>query len=113
MGCGTTGMHNTLGDALVVKAMKFLATNLILKQHWAIVFTARIDHSEPGIHANQTTCRSRLACHAPIVCIGNPDAMICSQMLARLRLLDVTLQVSDLVCGSHRGKSFLRRFCKR
>lgn len=44
-------MHNSFGNALVVKAVNFLAANLILEQHGTVVFIgASTDHPEPGEH---------------------------------------------------------------
>lgn len=90
-------MYDTLRDALVVKAMDFLAANLILEQHGTVGFTAGADHPEPGERELTINTRKPLIWHAPVVCIGNFDAMICGQMLASPRLLDVMLQVDDLV----------------
>ena len=52
-------MHNAFRDALVVKAVNFLAANLILEQHGAVVFTgASADHPEP-IHSESELANTR------------------------------------------------------
>ena len=60
MSSSTTSMHNTLRDALVIKAMDLLAANLVLEQRRTVVFTARADHPKPSGYASQLMHRNRL-----------------------------------------------------
>ena len=63
MSSSTTSMHNTLRDALVVKAMKFLTADLILEQHWTVIFTARANHPKPSKYPSQLTRGNRHMLH--------------------------------------------------
>lgn len=47
MRAGTAGMHDTLRDALVVKARDLLSCNLVLEKRWA--WSVAVACSEPGM----------------------------------------------------------------